>query len=160
MEGIRQDTRLAVARLEGQVARLRALVWLLVLLLLAGAGYAAWRLRHAKAAAGPEVLTVKGLVVEDADGHPRLVLAAPGLTMSDADGRSRLELGLQPDGAGRIQLKDASGAPALSATQGALALKDAKQDEALVTTAGGATVQLRRGDKVVFKQPWDAPELK
>lgn len=160
MEGIRQDTRLAVARLEGQVARLRALVWLLVLALLAGAGAAAWRLRHAKGPAGPGVLTVKGLVVEDSDGHPRLVLAAPGLTMSDAEGRSRLELGLQDDGAGRIQLKDASGAPALSATPGALALKDAKQDTAILTTAGGGTVQLRRGDKVTFKQPWDAPELK
>lgn len=158
MEAIRQDTRQAVARLEGQVARLRSGLWLLFLLGLAGAGYLAWQHLHPKAA--PGILRVKGLVVEDEDGHARVVLAAPGLTVSDAQGQARMSLTLKDDGNGHLVLNDALGAPALAAEPGALTLMDAKQDAAVLSTVAGPTLQLRKGDKIVVKQPWDAQDLK
>jgi len=160
MEGIRQDTRQVVERLEGQVARLRAAVWILFLALLAAAGAFAWRRFHPKAASGPGALTVKGLVVEDESGAGRVVITGQGISVVDAQGQPCGVLSLDTNGRAQLQLKDAQGAQTLQAGPASLALADGKKDAAVMTTAGGATIQLHRGDKVVFKQPWDAPDLK
>ena len=160
MEGIRRDTRAVVERLERQVARLRAAVWILFFALLGAAGAFLWQRLHPKAAAGPGALTVKGLVVESEDGAARLVLSGRGLSVMDAQGRPLADLSLDARGQAQLRMQDAQGAQALQAGPAGLALTDAKKDGALVTTANGAMIQLRRGDKVVFKQPWDAPEVK
>jgi hypothetical protein len=157
MEGIRQDTRKAVERLEGQVARLRAAVWILFLALMGAGGFVAWQQRHPKAQ--DKVVHVEGLVVEDGHGGAQLMLSGRGVQVMDEKGQARIDLSLKEDGDGRMVLSDALGAPGFTASAGALALTDAKKDSAILTTAGGSTLQLRRGDKVVFKQPWDAPEL-
>jgi hypothetical protein len=157
MEGIRQDTRQAVERLEGQVARLRAAVWILFLALIGAGGFVAWQRLHPKAQ--PGVVRVQGLVVEDKNGAARLLLTPRGVQWSDERGQTRMELSLKDDGSGQMVLNDAQGMAAFTASPGALTLTDAKKDSAILTTAGGATLQLRRGDKVMFKQPWDAPEL-
>ncbi|MBS1766157.1 MAG: hypothetical protein JST05_01955 [Acidobacteria bacterium] len=156
MEGIRRDTRVVVEQLEAQVARLRAAVWILFLALLAAGGAFLWRRAHAKASpsAAP-----KEIVLEDGQGG-KLQLTGQGLVVTDAQGQTRVALILDGSSGAHLSLKDATGAAALQATPGALAMTDAKKDSALVTTANGATIQLRRADKVVFKQPWDAPEVK
>ena len=157
MEGIRQDTRLIVERLEGQVARLRAAVWILFLGMAGAAGALAWQRLHPKAA--PSAAPVKELVVADEDGSARVLITGHGISLMDGQGQSRADLSLDGKGGARLALNDAQAASALVAADG-LTLKDPKKDAAVMTTAGGATIQLRRADKVVFKQPWDAQELK
>ena len=158
MEGIRKDTRLVVEQLEGQVARLRALVWLLFLAMIGAGGFLFWQHRHPKAAAQPEALTVKGLIVEGAEGQPRLMLTNEGVQVSDAQGQTRIELALQKDGNGHLVLSGASGA--LTATPGAITLTDGKKASAALAVMPGPALQLRRDGKVVVKQPWDAQDLK
>lgn len=158
MEGIRQDTRQAVERLEGQVARLRAAVWILFLALLGAVGAYAWLQLHPKAA--PGVVKMNGLVIESGSGAAKVLITPRGLSITDDQGQSRVDLSVSDKGDGQLALDDAQGAPGLVATPAGLALTNAKKDGASLTTAGGATIQLRRGDKVVFKQPWDAPDLK
>lgn len=160
MEGIRRDTRLVVERLEGQVARLRALVGLLVLAMIGATAFLVWQHRHPGAAAQPAVLSVKGLVVGGADGQARLTLTNEGLQVSDAQGQTRIELALQKDENGRLVLGGASGAPALTAMPGVIALTDGKKASAALAAIPGPALQLRRDGKVVVKQPWDAPDLK
>ena len=157
MEGIRQDTRLVVERLEGQVARLRAAVWILFLGLAGAAGAFAWRHLHPKAA--PGTTAVKELIVADADGSTRVRITGHGISLMDGQGKPRADLSLDGQGGAHLALNDAQDASALMAAEG-LTLKDAKKDAAVVTTAGGATIQLRRSDKIVFKQPYDAQDLK
>ena len=156
MEGIRQDTRLVVAQLEGQVARLRAMVWILFLCLAAAAGAFAWRRLHPKAAPSA---AVREFVVEDAGGAGRVLITGHGISLLDGQGQPQAVLALDGKGGAQLQLKNAEGAQAALAPAG-LTLADAKKDAAVMTTANGATIQLRRADKVVFKQPWDAQELK
>jgi len=160
MEGIRKDTRLVVERLEGQVARLRALVWLLVLAMIGAGGFMVWQHRHPGAAAQPTVLTVKGLVVEGPDGQARLTLTNEGIQVSDAQGQTRIELALQKDENGRLVLSGAPDAPALTAAPGTIALTDGKKASAALAAIPGPALQLRRDGKVVVKQPWDASDLK
>ena len=160
MEGIRRDTREVVERLEGQVARLRAAVWILFLAALAAAGAFAWQRFHPKAAPGAGALAVKGLTVEDESGAARVVVTAQGLSLLDGQGRPCALLSLDDKGQPQLLLKDAQGAQTLQAAPAGLVASDAKKDAAVMTTANGATIQLRRADKVVFKQPWDAPEAK
>ena len=160
MEGIRRDTRQVVERLEGQVARLRAAVWILFLALLAAAGAFLWQRRHPKTASGPGTLTVKGLTVEDEGGAGRVLITGQGLSVMDGQGQPCAILSLDANGRAQLQLKDAQGVQTLQAGPSSVALTDGKKDAAVMTTAGGSTIQLHRGDKVVFKQPWDAPDLK
>ena len=158
MEAIRQDTRQAVEVLQAQVARLRAGIWFLFLLLLGAGGYLAWLHMHPKAV--PGTLTVKVLIVEDGNGQARLVFTGRGIRFSDDEGRARMELSLKQDGGGQLILNDAQGVPALTASAGALTLSDAKKNLVQLETAPAPTIQLRQGDKVTFRQPWDAKELK
>ena len=156
MEGIRRDTRQVVEQLEGQVARLRAAVWILFLALAGAAGFVIWQQRHPKAS--PSLLSVKGLVIEDGAG--KTLVTARGISIADDQGQPRAELSLDDKGQPQLLLKDAQGAQSLQAVPAGIAMSDAKKDAAVMTTANGTTIQLRRADKVVFKQPWDAPELK
>lgn len=159
MEGIRRDTRLVVEQLEGQVARLRRAVWVLFLALIGAGGFLYWQHRHPKAAAQPSLLSVKGLIVEGADGQGRLMLTSEGIQVSDAQGQPRIELSLQPDGNGHLVL-GAAGAPAFTATPGVLSVTDGKKASAALAAVPGPALQLRKDGKVVVKQPWDAPDLK
>lgn len=160
MEGIRKDTRQIVERLEGQVARLRVAVWMLFLILVGVGGLLAWQRPHPKAQDKDKdkVIHVEGLVVEDGHGAAQLVLSGHGLQVMDEQGQPRIDLSLKDDGKGQMALKDAKGEPVFLGSEGAITLSDAKKDSAILTTVGGSTLQLRRGDKIVFKQPWDAAE--
>ncbi|HXC15956.1 MAG TPA: hypothetical protein VNV60_00800 [Holophagaceae bacterium] len=158
MEGIRQDTRQAVEALQAQVARLRAGLWLLFLLLLGAGGTLAWQHAHPKVAS--EILSAKGLMLVAEDHQVCLLLTANGIRLVDDQGQPRAELFLGADGSGQLTLNDAKGVSALTATGGALTLSDAKKNLVQLATAPAPTIQLHQGDKVTFKQPWDAKELK
>ncbi len=159
MEGIRRDTRLVVEQLEGQVARLRAAVWVLFLALVGAGAFLVWQHRHPKAATQPETLTVKGLVIDGGDGQARLTLTNEGLQVADAQGQARIELALQADGNGHLVL-GAANAPTLTAAPGAVSVTDGKKASASLAAVPGPALQLKRDGKVVVKQPWDAPDLK
>jgi hypothetical protein len=116
-----------LARLERRVRRLQgaaaALAGTLLVTLLV-----AMRARSAETAGAPaaDVLRVRGLVVEDAEGRPRVVLGAPvgelpgrrradastGLLVLDEDGDDRLSVGsptIAPQVAGRLYERVAAG---------------------------------------------------
>ncbi|HET6330145.1 MAG TPA: hypothetical protein VFF76_05085 [Holophagaceae bacterium] len=163
MEAIRQDTRLAVDQLQGRVARLKAALWLLFLLVLGAGSYLAWQHAHPKAASG--ILRVNSIMVVDEHGQVRMMLTANGIVLSDDQGQARAGLQLKADRSSQLILSDAHGLPAVTALAaasqgGSLTLSDSKQDAVLLATTPGPTLQLRRADKVVVKQPYDAQELK
>lgn len=158
MEGIRQDTRLVVDQMQRQVARLKAGLWFLLLLMLGGAGFLAWQHFHPQAA--PMIQRVGALTIVDEHGQVRMLLTPSGIRISDDQGRVRADLSLKEDGSGQLILNDAQGTRALAATAGSLSLSNAKKDGAVLTTVPAPTLQLRRADKVVVKQPWDAQDLK
>ncbi|HJU84590.1 MAG TPA: hypothetical protein VJ600_10295 [Holophagaceae bacterium] len=165
MEGLRQDTRQVVAQLERQVARLRTGLWCMSLLLLGAIGFLGWHHLHPKAAPKASTLRVQGLEVEDERGTARVVLGAQGLRILDPQGRERGGLLVRDDGASVLLLEDRQGVPAFTATGGeegaTLALRNTKKKDALIlSTAQGSTLQLRKDDRLILKQPYDAQELK
>ena len=165
MEGLRQDTRLVVERLERQVARLRAGLWFLTLLLFGALGFLGYQHLHPKAAPAATTLHVRGLVVEDEQGVARVVLGVPGLRLLDAQGRERGDFVVQEDGGTLLSLNDRQAVPVVMAIAspdrgGAFTLTNQGKDALHLSTTQGPTVQIRRGDRVLFKQPYDAPDLK
>ena len=165
MEGLRQDTRQVVDRLERQVARLRTGLWFMSLLVLGSLGVLGYFHLHPKAAPTAATLRVRGLVVEDEHGTARVVFGAPGLRLLDAQGRERGGLLLLEDGGAALTLKDKQGALAFTALAGAeegatVALRNQKQEAVLLSTTQGPTLQIHRGGKVLVKQPYDAQDLK
>ncbi|HJU83814.1 MAG TPA: hypothetical protein VJ600_06365 [Holophagaceae bacterium] len=167
MEAIRQDTRQVVDRLERQVASLRRSLWFMTLLVFGGAGgFAWWQLHHR--AVTPTALRLRNLVIEDDHGAARVVIGGAeggGIRLLDAQGQERGSLLLMEDGVAALALKDARGFPLLKASattdQGAeLTLADPKKDAVIFGTVPGPTLQMRKGDRMVFKQPYDAQDMK
>ncbi len=163
MEGLRQDTRLVVERLEGQVASLRRSLWFLTRRLAGGLAFLLLTHRHPKVA-GPSTRQVQGLTVVDGTGAARATLGSDGLHLLDAQGHERGGLLLQADGTACLSLKDVRGADLLKAAApsqgGALALWTPGGDAVLLGTAQGPTLQLRKGGRLLLKQPYDAAELR
>jgi hypothetical protein len=91
-----------IARLESQYRRVRAATVVLGVLFAA-----TLTTLHPRAQQSSDVLRVRGIIVEDADGRARVVLGAPmaegqnsrtGLKLLDATGRERVGIALQPNG--------------------------------------------------------------
>ena len=131
----RTELEIRVDELERSLSRTRSFAAVALVTLLAFACRSQGTTDHPRDDAG--VLHVRGLVVEDGEGRPRLLLGAPipvvdartrtdaptGLVLPDPDGHDRLELGAVggPQMGGRVQERQS---PATG-----LMVNDAKGDE-------------------------------